>query len=219
MNGAGKARGCSVNGGLICLFLGVALASGESHAQFLEQRCMTDSLSAPEAVARLLWARACAIQNHVRISNGDPIATESGELAADFTLLHDYIEIPHFTWTATMNFYSDPFEDGAVNETVRRHLFLTGSLRQSKDSNGWWQWWTDGEWKLRPEYPTYMGVLELVSDDSHPDARYEQRQLFPHPSLADCSLYLDPNGIERYFDADIPWGRSFFYHAGYCLSG
>lgn len=153
----------------------------------LEQRCATDSLSIAQATQRIEWARKCGIQGGATLFNTYVMAAPNYT-----TYLYDYME------KATYKFSGDVWGND-VNSTYVNNLYLSGGISQTTDSLGYkWSRPVDRT-RPRPYYPTFGTTTNINAST----------QLYPHPTLADCKLYLNPNGTSPV---------SSFYVNGYCTS-
>jgi hypothetical protein len=187
---------------LVCLavvFCGVVVLPTAAQAQpILMQRCAVDSLNAAQAEARLNWARRCSLVMHVmNTANYFDTYIPSSSSGNLFEYAEDDTAI---NWSGQNRFtgQSDAYE---VNSSFISKLYLSGSTYQGRDSNNFYEWWrARSRKKIRPTYPTFGSLYDVYSASN--------MQLFPHPTQADCRLYLDRNGT-------MPTASAYYVN-GYC---
>jgi hypothetical protein len=191
-----------MNAGLLAVLGSVFFAPGLAQAQTstLQQRCVADTLDPAQSEARLRWARKCALlktQPGAWFDTGVPTSTGS----TGFTL-YDYPEPGgDGNWTG-INMYTGQTDNYEINYSFISKLYNSGATYQSVDANGFYEWSrASTRKKLRPLYPVYGTDYDLSSGLN--------RQLFPHPTLANCGLYLDRYGAQ-------PASGWNFYLNGYC---
>jgi hypothetical protein len=170
-------------------------------AQILVQRCSNDSLNPSQAEARVNWARRCALSLHVGnpyYSFGTWIMSSNGQGE-----LQEYAEYSSSNW-AGENAYTGSSDNFEINSSSINKLYLSGATSQGFDDQGYYEWWrSPSRRKARPLYPVYGSHYDIASSYN--------MQLFPHPTLANCGLYLDKNGTQ-------PATGMSFYLNGYCES-
>src|ERR1700759_1918671 len=173
----------------------------------IQVRCTTDSLDIPQALQRLEWARKCGLTlNTGSVPNtGDPAnffeSTLSGDLAAapDFRGAKEYREnTPNRAFSGNVNDYNINY----YYSFARYNRFFYNVFQETSGPTiNFWKW-SNPMPRARPLYPAF---------DSTPDGM--GTELSPHPALANCNLYTDPNGINQW-----PSGNNFFLFA-YCTGG
>jgi hypothetical protein len=157
----------------------LALVPAVSHAQpVLQWRCSTDSLTPAQALARLEWARRCAL-----VTNTD--GSES------FNASKDYREI-------NMN---RSYLGGSGQYSVNYYYAWaryspTPVYLQFRETSGptfnFWKW-SHTIQRTRTLYPTYESTPVAGSGT----------QLFPSPTLGSCNLYTDKTGSNLYFGSSF----------------
>ncbi|WP_375765579.1 Hint domain-containing protein [Archangium gephyra] len=163
-----------------------------SATPILQQRCSSDSLDIYKAADRIEWARKCGLVNN---SGGTGAFFDTGMMAANGGQLYDYSELQVGPYG---RLYSGDLQGYDVNSTYVFSLYLSANSTQSVDTLGFYKWTRpDLRKRARPLYPTFGTSPDINSG----------AQIFPHPTLANCTLYSDPNGI-------TPVGA--FYVNGYC---
>lgn len=161
--------------------------------QTLAQRCDADSLPADLAEERLNWMRRCALVMHV-VDSGK--AVDVGMMGADGNPMYDYTEPSDFFG---LNAYVGSSEGFQVNQTYLSMLYMGGVSDQLPDPDRFLKWSNaPGRKRVRPRYPIYGSQYDMSVGTP----------LYPHPSLANCSLYTD-----RYA-ASAP--ATTFYVNGFC---
>jgi hypothetical protein len=155
----------------------------------LVQRCNNDLRPSNEAERRLDWARRCALL--VNIRTPPPWQCSS-------TATNDYYENSG-DWSGRNKYTGQ--SDG-INAWHVSYLYISGATSEQMDPDGYCKWSrVSARKKARPLYPVYGSQADLASPSN--------LQLFPHPNLADCRLYLDKNGTQPATGYD-------FYVNGYC---
>ncbi len=175
------------------LFLpGVALAQS-----VLSQRCTIDNSSASQAEARVEWMRRCALQN---VNPGAWFDT--GLAAGNGGTLRDYQEGDPNTNGTGRNMYTSPMDYYEINYSYISKLYLSGTTYQEVDARGHYKWSRSATRKKTAiYYPLYGTTYDVNATGS--------RQLFPHPTLADCNFYFDRYGAQPATGQD-------FYLNGFC---
>jgi len=178
------------------LLVGLVLlpAVARAQVQTLAQRCEADGLPADLAEVRLEWMRRCALVMHV----GNPSqATSVGMMGADGNPMYDYTEPSDFFGR---NAYVGSSEGLQVNLTYLNMLYMNGVSDQLPDPDRYLKWTNaPARKRVRPRYPIYGSQYDLTSGV----------QLFPHPTLANCTLYTDRNATTQ---------ATTFYVNGFCDS-
>ncbi|ADO73527.1 uncharacterized protein STAUR_5765 [Stigmatella aurantiaca DW4/3-1] len=184
------------------LYASLMLPAVASAQPVLQQRCALDNLDAATAETRVHWARRCALLEHVINPNlGYDTGMASANNAGNLT---DYAEDNLANNGSGQNRYIGQSDAYEVNTSFVGKIYLSGITNQYTDGAGFKSWLRPANRKkVRPLYPTF-GSLGDVYNPSNV-------QLFPHPSLLDCRLYLDMNGTQP------ATGYSFFVN-GYCES-
>jgi hypothetical protein len=179
----------------------MVLAPGLAGAQdIIAQRCTIDSLDSAQAEARLIWARRCALVTHI-MSPANYFDT--GVPASNGGTLLDYRE--YDSNLSGQNSYSARNDGYEVNSCFVNKLYLSGGTFQDVDPDGYFRWSRlASRKKARPLYPTFSNMADVT----HPD----NKMLFPHPTLANCTLYLDRNGTQP---ASV-YGYNTYFINGYC---
>ena len=186
--------------GLSLVVAGLLLPAAASAQAILTQRCTIDSLDPAQAEARLKWSRRCALSEHVGSPStgfdlGVPSANSMGNLI-------DYAEYVYSTNSLGRNAYTGQVDYFEINSSITSKLYLNGPTSQTLDANGYWEWSRAlSRKKARPLYPTFGSLYDINSPSN--------KQLFPHPMLADCNFYLDRYGTQPATGYD-------FYINGYC---
>jgi len=185
--------------GIMAWLAGVLLLPATTaHAQILQQRCSVDSLLVDQAEARLEWMRRCALLVNVGspysgYDTGSPSGNGMGNLI-------EYLEGSD-PWGT--NLYTGTSYGHNINDAYISSLYLTAIINQDVDSNGFYKWWVaSSRKKSRPLYPIYGSNPDIYSPAN--------QQLFPHPYLAGCGLYLDRYGSQP---------ASTFYLNAFCEAG
>ncbi len=186
--------------GLSLFVAGLLLPAAASAQAILTQRCTIDSLDPAQAEARLAWSRRCAISQHVASpSAGFDVGIASYNGMGN---LIDYAEFAYSANPSGRNAYTGQVDYFEINSSVTNKLYLNGPTNQTLDSNGYWEWSRPlSRKKARPLYPTFGSTSNINSTSN--------KQLFPHPMLADCNFYLDRYGTQPATGYD-------FYINGYC---
>lgn len=179
--------------GAVVVLAGVALLPTEALAQpILLQRCSADNLSPSQALARIEWARKCALQIHIGNPNN---GYDTGIPASNGGTLFDYVEADALTNPNGQNAFSGPNYGFEVNYANVNTKYLSGPTSQGVDVNGYKQWSrASTRARARPLYPTF-GTTANLNDANN-------AQLIP--SATSCALLN--NGA--------PAGT--FYVNGYC---
>ncbi|WP_164020736.1 hypothetical protein [Pyxidicoccus trucidator] len=151
----------------------MALVPVTSHAQILEFRCSVDSLTSAQALARLEWARKCAL-----LTNTD--GSES------FNASKDYRELN------TNRLFLGQFGSYSVNSNYAICRYApTPVYSQFRETSGatidFWKW-SHTVQRPRPLYPIYETTVMAGSGT----------QLFPSPTLGGCNLYTNKSGTTLY---------------------
>ncbi|MDY7232924.1 Hint domain-containing protein [Hyalangium rubrum] len=182
------------------LYASLVLPALAGAQPILLQRCTADGLDAAGAEARVHWARRCALTLHVVYPSlgwdtGMPSANNAGNLI-------EYTEAdPSSNWSG-QNCYTGQSDSYDVNFSFVSKLFLSGPTNQYTDGAGFKSWLRSAaRKKARPLYPIFGSSYDIYSTGN--------RQLFPHPTLTNCTLYLDRNGTQP------ATGYNFFLN-GYC---
>ncbi|ADO69316.1 hypothetical protein [Stigmatella aurantiaca] len=127
---------------------------------------------------------------------------DSGAPAANGGTLKDYIEDNSGNNWDGRNIYSGQGGFYDLNASIMSKLYNSGTTYQGQDTNGYYEWWRPlNRKKALPLYPSYASNSDIFSSSN--------RQLFPHPQLATCGFYLDPNGT-------VPASGYSFYVVGLC---
>jgi hypothetical protein len=179
----------------------VTLPMAASAQPILQQRCNVDSLDANQAELRVAWARKCSL-----IVGGTKAAYGYWGMMSNNGQgeLQEYNETSTDVNWSGQNTYTGQSDAYEINNSATNKVYNFGPTSQGRDGLGYWQWWRDGSRKkLRPLYPTFGSQYDINSASN--------RQLFPHPTLANCSLYLDQGGTQ------LATGYNFFVN-GYCES-
>jgi hypothetical protein len=187
-------------GSSLLALAGVLMLPTAASAQaILQQRCSVDSLSTSQAELRIGWARKCAL------TVGTPSTAYGywGMMSSNGQgELQEYDEDNYSTNTTGRNTYTGQSDVYEINNSAVNKLYNFGPTAQGKDTSNFWQWWRDASRKkARPLYPTFGSESNINSATN--------KQLFPHPTLANCTLYLDKNGTQ-------PATGYNFYVNGYC---
>lgn len=163
-----------------------------------EWRCSTDSLDPASALQRIEWARKCGLTTNSAGANNWFSSTKAFD--QDFRGAKDYQELnTSKAFTGNLNNYNVNYYYGyARYETTPLY---TVSLENSGPTINYWKW-SHITQRARPLYPSFEDTPVAGSG----------QQLFPHPTLANCTLYKDRNGIMA-----LPPTTSFFVIA-YCES-
>ncbi len=152
--------------GIMMFLSGAIFLPAPTQAQVMVERCQRDGLHVAQAEARVEWMRRCALTVNV----GDPSQHIGGE----------YVE----TSSYAPNTYIDSYGYG-INSQYLFLMYLSGPTMQAVDADGYYKWYrASSRKKLRPLYGVY-GTTADVSTNA---------QLYPHPSLANCTLYSDQFG-------------------------
>ncbi|MFE8598786.1 Hint domain-containing protein [Archangium violaceum] len=189
-------------GGMVISAAAAVLLPAQAQAQvIISTRCTTDNLDTnAKAEARVEWARKCGTIQNV----GDSAAWYDTALsAATGGTLKDYLESDVARNPDGEGAFTGPGYGFKVNYSAMFAVYLSGPTYQSQDARGYYFWWRDS-WrkKGRALYPTFSTSTDIEATDNI--------QLFPHPTLADCRLYLDKNGAQP--------ATSPFHVNGYCES-
>ena len=188
-----------MNTSTLKLILNVVLVTAPTAAvadPIQEWRCASDSLSPSAALQRLEWARKCGLTTN---TGGPGSAIDSSKaLTTTFSWAKDYVELDiSRAFTGNLNAYN-------VNYYYGYSRYETTPLYTvTKEASGitvdYWKWSHSAQ-RPRPLYPSFENSPVAGSGT----------QLFPHPTLADCQLYTDPNGATPV--------TSSFYVIAYCES-
>ncbi len=165
----------------------------------LQQRCANDALNPSQSEARIYWARRCALSVGTPSSAygywGMMSANGAGELI-------EYNEDDYSTNFSGKNTYIGQSDVYEINNSTVNKVYNFGPTSQGLDDQGNYEWWRDpARRKERPFHPTFGSESNINSSTN--------KQLFPHPTLANCTLYLDKNGTQ-------PASGYNFYVNGYC---
>ncbi|SEU37128.1 Hint domain-containing protein [Stigmatella erecta] len=147
--------------GAMAVVAGVSLVSTEAEAQpILLQRCSADNLSPAEALARIEWARKCALSQRV----GSPGAGfDTGIPAANGGNLIEYVEADSGANPNGKDAFSGPAYGFEVNYANVNTTFLSGSTSQSSDPDGYKKWTRPAtRARARPLYPTFGTTANLA---------------------------------------------------------
>jgi hypothetical protein len=170
----------------------LAIPMGASAQPILTQRCQNDSLSPAQAQARIEWMRTCALD----LASVPGTVFDTGMTAAPdyMTALMDYSEyLEPYKYTGDL-------QGNDLNSTFVSLLYLNAGTTQSTDAEGYYKWARPANRiRPRPLYPTFGSSSNINAG----------QQLWPHPSLANCTLYTAPNGTGAV---------TAFYVNGYCES-
>jgi hypothetical protein len=181
---------------MLMALAGLFLLPGAASAQLqiVAQRCGIENLDPAQATARMEWMRRCALLK------GPPIYYDTGVSASNGGTLHDYVEAGADNNWAGVNMYTFQSQGYEINSAYLSALYGSGQTIQGIDADGFYKWWNNSNRKkARPSYPIYGSEYDLA----HP----YNRQLFPHPTLANCGFYLDKNGTQP------ATGYSFYLNA------
>ena len=158
-----------------------------------EWRCSTDSLTPTQALARIEWARKCALTTNT----GGPASWVNSTRAFDtaFNWAKEYIEInTSRAFTGNLNAFNINYYYGYSRYDA------TPVYTVAQETTGvtatYWKWSHTSQ-RLRPLYVTFESTPVPGSGT----------QLFPHPTLADCNLYTDNSGSVA---ARWPAANSYF---------
>ncbi|MFL5351374.1 Hint domain-containing protein [Archangium sp.] len=187
--------------GACAAFFAIAvLLPGAADAQpILQQRCSTDSLDTAQAEARLNWARRCSLVTHVM---NPANYFDTGIPASNGGFLYEYAEDDQAVNWDGHNRYTGQSDAYEVNNSFIGKLYLSGGTTQDRDGDNYYRWARPvSRKKARPQYPTFGSLYDIYSTSN--------LQLFPHPTLANCNLYTDRNGVNV--------APNFFVN-GYCES-
>ena len=163
-----------------------------------EWRCSTDSLAPTQALARIEWARKCALTTNT----GGPGSWVNSTRAFDtaFNWAKEYIEInTSRAFTGNLNAFNVNYYYGYSRYDATP--VYTVAQETTGVTAGYWKWSHTSQ-RLRPLYVTFESTPVPGSGT----------QLFPHPTLADCNLYTNTSG-----SAAAKWTGDFFVIA-YCES-
>lgn len=170
------------------MLVGGLLAAPQADAQF--SRCVTDVLDPEQAVARVEWARRCAL-NRVSPSQGFAVSDGSSPMI-------DYQETNPDTNPSGQNAYQGNISNFEINATYAYSLFTGIPHAQQQDEYGYYKWLSNTPRQF-PYAPSFSTTPSTNSSDNAP--------LYPHPQLATCDLYTDRSGFNR---------ASVFYVNTYC---
>lgn len=171
--------------GALVVLAGVALVPSEASAQpILLQRCSADNLDPTQALARIEWARKCALTLRV----GNPAnGFDTGIPASNGGTLFEYLEADAGTNPNGQNAFSGPNYGFEVNYANVNTIYLSGATSQSNDALGYKQWARAAtRARARPLYPTFGTTANLADANN--------KQLIPN--MANCDLLLNgtPSG-------------------------
>jgi hypothetical protein len=182
----------------LVLLAGLVMLPLQARAQaILLQRCNNELLGATsQAEARLRWMRQCALTVNVRnpaagFDIGIPSTNGAGNLI-------EYAEGDTSTNWSGYNMYTGQSDAFEINNSYITKLYLSGGTSQVTDASGYRQWSRAlSRRKMRPLYPIYGSQYNIST----------ALPLYPHPTLANCTLYYDRNGTQP---------ASSFYVNGFC---
>jgi hypothetical protein len=174
-------------------------------AQFIEVLpCTPDALRIPAARARLEWARRCGLSlNTGSVPNtGDPNNFFTSTFAAD---LQTFVGAKEYRENTPSRAFSGNGFDYEVNASYSWAIFgaffgYNVFQETSGPTVNFWKW-SMTQQRSQPLYPTFAS-----------DPNGTGTQLYPHPTLANCNLYTDPNGIHQW-----PSANNFYLYA-YCTA-
>ncbi|ADO72733.1 Hint domain-containing protein [Stigmatella aurantiaca] len=148
--------------GAMAVVAGVSLVSTEAEAQpILLQRCSADNLDPAQALARIEWARKCALTQRVGspgagFDTGIPAANGGGNLI-------EYVETDSAANPSGKNAFSGPAYGFEVNYANVNTTFLSGATSQNPDPNGFQKWSRPANRaRARPLYPTFGTTANLA---------------------------------------------------------
>jgi hypothetical protein len=146
-----------------------------------EFRCSTDSLTPTKAIQRLEWARKCGLLGNTAGPN--TWFPSSASLDLEFQPAKEYRELN------TNRAFSGSFHDYNINWYYANGRYQDSSVfRVTKETLGatrdYFKWSHTVE-RVQFLYPSFEDTPTVASGT----------QLFPHPSLADCRLYTDRDGL------------------------
>jgi hypothetical protein len=176
--------------GAIALAVGVLLPMQVQAQPILTTRCTVDNLSTnTEAAARVEWARRCATIQNI----GDPAAFfNTGLSTPSGGTLKDYLGSDLERNPGGEGGFTGPAQGFKVNTSTMLALYLSGTTYQTTDDNGYFKWSRDSfRRKGRQLYPTFGTSPDIFAADNI--------QLFPHSTLADCTLYFDKESTRPAF--------------------
>jgi len=196
-----------MNKSTLKLIFVAALVAGPTSvlAQPVEQLpCIGDSLNISAARARIEWARRCGlILNTGSVPNtGNPANFFESDKAAD---LATFVGAKEYRENDPNRAFSGPNLDYDVNYSYSWALFgsffgYTVFQETSGPTVNFFKW-SQRTQRVQPLYPSFNSAADLTGT-----------QLYPHPTLANCNLYTDPNGINQW-----PSANNFFL-AVYCTA-
>jgi hypothetical protein len=166
-----------------------------------EWRCTTDSLAPSQAIQRLEWARKCGLTTNSNGPNSYFTSTKAYELSGGtFVGARDYAEVNHSrAYTGNLNAWNVNYYYGyARYDTTPLYTVVS---EPSGPTMNYFKW-SHTTQRVRPLYPSFENT-QVAGGGT---------QLYPHPTLADCRLYTDKNGL-----SPVPVGSSFYVIA-YCES-
>jgi len=165
-----------------------------------QARCTTDSLTIEQAALRIEWARKCGLTLNTGATPGTGNPNNwfnSSFFDTSFNPAKEYQENdPNRAYSGNSNtFY--------VNYWYTWGLFpatpvYTVFQQTSGPTLNFWKWSRPTQ-RPRPLYPSFDTTVTGTGT-----------QLFPHPTLANCSLYSDKTGTTLW--------NTFFYVSYYCES-
>jgi hypothetical protein len=178
-------------------------------ADITETRCAADSLSIPQAINRLAWARKCGLLNNTgaTIHTGNPAAFFQSQKAADDMTLVGANDYKENTTTAA---FSGQVMDYNVNYSMAWSLFGPFfAYHTFTDATGltlnFWDWSKAGQQRGQPLYPSFDSTVSGMGT-----------QLFPPGTAAT----LDVNSPCTLQDVNgVTWpATAAFFTAFYCTS-
>ncbi|WP_147448577.1 Hint domain-containing protein [Corallococcus terminator] len=164
-----------------------------------EWRCSTDDLEPEQAIARIEWARRCALTRNLNPAGPESWMVSNKAFDTSFAWAKDYKEFN------TSRAYTGNIHQYNVNYYHAYALFESTPLYSvfrepmGRPTSNYWKW-SHYSPRVRPLYPSFENTPVTGGGT----------QLFPSPTLADCDLYTDKAGTQR-------WTSDFFVVA-YCES-
>ncbi len=159
----------------VCLLAAVsmALVPATSQAQILEFLCSMDSLTPAQALARLEWARKCALLTNTDGSESFNSSKDYRELNSNRSFLGQAGSYSVNARYATCRYAPTP---------------VYSWFRETSGATiDFWKW-SHTVQRTRPLYPIY---------ETSPVAG-SGTQLFPSPTLGGCNLYTNKSGTTLY---------------------
>jgi subtilisin-like proprotein convertase family protein len=166
----------------------------DTAAALTQARCSTDTINAAQALARLEWARKCALTLHTAGANST-FTSERGAILSGGTL----VGAPDYRENTTVNAYTGNINNFEIDYSYGSSRYTSSIYTAFRDSSGptlnFFRWWQPSlNQRVRPLYPVF--------DTSGPTS--SGVALFPSATLLDttsptrwqtvgCGLFLkDP---------------------------